>query len=162
MSALLRCWHSSNQETPSTLGLSAVGIAQSLDDVALSHMIAFLSVAHSAWGRDPEYYRLWSNLNLTLCLWLWNRLVIDRDRSGLKRYITLDIPKFKKCLMSLSADGDYVSWLLGRGLNERDRSPAYGRIKAIFARRLGEADASLGKKPVLPSPAWHSGGGQKY
>ena len=155
MSALLRCWGAASYETPaaSSSGLSAAGLAQSIDQTSLQNLIAFLSVAHSAWGRDPEYHRLWSNLNLSLCMWLWNRLVIDRDRIGNKRYVVLTIPEFKRCLMSLSAETDYLDWLQGRNLNDRDRSPCYARIKSAFARRT-MADTS--KKASLPSPAWAS------
>lgn len=155
MSALLRCWSASTYETPSgsNSGLSAAGLAQSIDQLGIQNMIAFLATAHSAWGRDQEYHRLWGNLNLALCMWLWNRLVIDRDRVGNKRYVVLTPTEFKKCLMSLSADSDYLAWLPGRNLNDRDRSPAYGRIKSIFTRRLGDDN---GKRPSLPSPAWAS------
>lgn len=156
MSALIRCWSGSLYETPATSnsGLSAATLAQNLDQVSVQNLIAFLSTAHAAWGRDPEYFRLWGNLNLTLCMWLWNKLVIDRDRSGNKRYALLDIPKFKRCLMSVSADGEYLAWLQGRNLGDRDRSPCYTRIKGIFARRL--SDDTSGKKTALPSPAWAS------
>jgi hypothetical protein len=156
MSALVRCWTASTYETPATSqsGLSAAALAQNLDQASVQNLIAFLSTSHSAWGRDPEYYRLWGNLNLTLCMWLWNKLVMDRDRSGSKRYAVLNIPEFKKCLMSASADDDYLSWLPGRNLSDRDRSPGYGRLKSIFARRL--AEEAGGRKPLLPQPAWAS------
>lgn len=156
MSALLRCWAASTYETPagSSAGMSAAGLAQSLDQTSMQNMIAFLATAHAAWGRDPEYYRLWGNLNLALTMWLWNRLVIDRDRLGNKRYAILNPTQFKKCMMSLSAEGDYLAWLPGRNLSDRDRSPCYSRIKTIFTRRL--ADEDHGKRPMLPSPAWAS------
>lgn len=156
MSALVRCWSASVYETPasSNSGLSAAALARSIDQISQQNLIAFLSTAHSAWGRDPEYYRLWGNLNLALCMWLWNRLVIDRDRSGNKRYALLDIPSFKRCLMSVSAESDYIQWLVGRNLGDRDRSPCYSRLKSIFSRRLaGEGGA---RKISLPAPAWAS------
>lgn len=155
MSALVRCWCASGYETPSTTqggNSSAAHMAKSIDQVSQQNLIAFLSTAHSAWGRDSEYYRLWGNLNMTLCMWLWNKLVIDRDRSGNKRYVLLDIPTFKKCLMSVSAESDYIAWLFGRNLNDRDRSPCYARLKSVFVRRLSE---TAGDKK-LPAPAWAS------
>lgn len=156
MSALLRCWSAASFETPasSNAGLSAASLAQNLEQASLQNLIAFLSTAHAAWGRDPEYFRLWGNLNLSLCMWLWNKLVIDRDRFGNKRYAVLDIPQFKRCLMSVSAEADYLAWLPGRQLGDRDRSPCYTRLKSIFVKRL-TADAK-GKRPALPSPAWAS------
>lgn len=155
MSAVLRCWSAASFETPagSNTG-SASSLAQNIDPVSTQNLIAFLVTAHSAWGRDPEYFRLWSNLNLTLCMWLWNRLVIDRDRFGNKRYAVLTINNFKHCLMSVSADADYLAWLPGRTLGDRDRSPAFARLKTIFVRRL-TADNN-GKKFTLPQPAWSS------
>ncbi len=156
MSALLRCWSAASYETPagSNSGQSAQSLAQNLDQTSIQNLISFLATAHSAWGRDPEYYRLWGNLNLALCMWLWNRLVIDRDRTGNKRHVVLTIPEFKRCLMSISAESDYVSWLVGRNLTDRDRSPCYARIKMAFVRRL--ATENGGKRPSLPSPAWAS------
>lgn len=155
MSALLRCWSASTYETPSpSNGVTAAVIAETIDGPSLSNLIAFLNTAHAAWGRDPEYYRLWGNLNLAVCMWLWNRMVIDQDRSGNKRYVVLSVAQFKKCLMSLSAEGDYLAWLPGRNLGDRDRSPCYGRIKSIFISRL--ASENGGKRPVFPAPAWAS------
>jgi len=157
MSALLRCWTASNSDTPagSNSGRSAAEIAETLDQQSTQNLIAFLSTAHAAWGRDPEYYRLWGNLNMTLCMWLWHKLVIDRDRYGNKRYVVMSIPDFKKCLMSVSADGDLLAWLPGRNLTDRDRSPCFGKLKTIFARRLAE-ESSGSKKILLPAPAWAS------
>lgn len=157
MSALVRCWTNASYETPasSNAGASAAHLAQGLDHGSVQNLIAFLATAHAAWGRDPEYYRLWGNLNLTLCMWLWNKLVMDRDRFGSKRYVVMNVQDFKKCLMSVSADADYVSWLTGRQLGDRDRSPCYSRLKTIFARRLRE-ESRDGKTPMLPAPAWAS------
>lgn len=156
MSAVIRCWNASLAETPASAGgASAAAMAQSLEQSSAQNLIAFLATAHSAWGRDPEYYRLWSNLNLAVCMWLWNRLVIDRDRRGSKRYALLDIHQFKRCLMSVSADINYLEWLVGRNLGDRDRSPCYTRLKSIFVRRLMD-DGNNKKRPALPSPAWAS------
>lgn len=157
MSALLRCWTASAGETPAanSAGRSASSMAQSIDAESAQNLTAFLLTAHAAWGRDPEYYRLWGNLNLTLCMWLWRRLVLDRDRTGNRRYVLLSIVEFKQCLMSVSADGDYLAWLPGRNLTDRDRSPAYARLKNIFAHRIA-AIQKTGKKVQLPQPAWSS------
>jgi hypothetical protein len=67
---------------------------------------------------------------------------------------------FAKCCMSLSASAPYMDWLVGRHLGERDRSPAYSKLKALFAARL---ELDTGKKVRMPSPAWatHASGGKK-
>lgn len=141
--------------TTSNSGQSAALMAQNLGEDSVRNLIAFLATAHSAWGRDPEYYRLWGNLNMTLCMWLWNRLVMDRDRSGNKRYVVLNVTEFKRCLMSASSDSDYVSWLLGRNLSDRDRGPCYARLKSIFVRRL-LSERGQNQKILLMQPAWAS------
>jgi len=56
--------------------------------------------------------------------------------------------------MSISADTLYLDWLVGRKLGERDRSPAYDRIKKAFVKRL---EQDMGRKPSLPAPAWANG-----
>jgi hypothetical protein len=155
MSALLRCWNSGSRETPSgAAGGSAASLAQNIDDQSVSNLITFLAVAYESWGRDPEFYRLWANLNLTLCMWMWRKLVIDRERPGSKRYLILNIPEFKSCLMAVSAKADYSEWLVNRNLSDRDRSPCYARLKSIFVRRLSEIKKD--KKILLPQPEWAS------
>lgn len=155
MSALLRCWQGGLAETPTANGggLSAAAMAQNMDAQSVQSLVTFLATAHAAWGRDPEYYRLWGNLNLAICMWLWNRLVMDTDRSGPRRYCVLNVATFKNCLMQLSTDGEYLAWLQGRVLGDRDRSPCYGRVKKNFVRRL---TSERGQKVILPLPAWAS------
>lgn len=155
MSSIIRCWTSSAAETPSgnmVGGRSIVGAASDMDEASTGHMIKFLQLARIAWGRDPEYFRLWSNLNLTICMWLWRRLVLDKER-GVKRAIVLSEAQFKQCLMSVSADPNYVDWLHRRVLSDRDRGPAYAKLRTIFSRRLISEGVV---RPMLPSPAWVS------
>jgi hypothetical protein len=157
MSVVIRCWNGSSGETPSSnaSGRSSAALARNMDAMSQSSLISFLGTAHAAWGRDPEHYRLWSALNITICMWLWRRLVMDRDRAGNKRYVVLTAAEFKQCLMSLSADSDYVQWLLGRNMSDRDRSPCWTRLKAVFVHRLTDIYGDR-KKAILPAPAWAS------
>jgi len=46
-----------------------------------------------------------------------------------------------------------VEWLLGRAFRDRDRSPAYTKIKSIFAGRLGGMGFG---RPALPIVDWAS------
>lgn len=151
MSALLRCWYGSVPDVPAGGGTSALRLATTLTNDDADQCSAFLNDAFRAWGRDQAYFRLWGNLNLTLCMWLHRRLVIASQAPG-SRVQRLSRDQFTKCMMSLSAS-DYVDWLLGRNSQTRDNSPAYMRIKAVFAKRL---EADLGHKVALPSPAWSS------
>lgn len=154
MSMLLKVWQGSLFETPVQSGYSdcsAPSIISRLDADSVEDLIQFLTVALAAWGRDAEYARLWGSLNLGLCMWCWRRLVKDTDRGGNKRYSHLTIKQFTKCLMGLSADSGYLDWLQGRQLRDRDRGPAYARIKKIFSRRLTEEGSG---KLTFPAPAW--------
>jgi hypothetical protein len=157
MSTLLSCWVASANETPSRGGDGSVQAkAESLTVDSASTCCDFLDLAFKAWGRDPEYARLWSTLNLSICMWVYRRVVLETYSFKIKR-----VPKelFAKCLTSLSADSSYLDWLVGRNLSERDRSPAYARIKAILVKRM-KLETGL-EKIALPQPAWASHGASR-
>lgn len=155
LGAVLRCWSAGLTDTPSSSshGVTVPGLGRNLTDDDAGKMIRFLNVAYAAWGRDPESYKLWGACNLGLCMWLYNRTVLNVDRR-VARSIILDESQFRKCLMSLSASREYVDWLSGRLLNDRDRGPALSRMKAIFVKRLNQE--GVDRKVVLPQPAWAS------
>lgn len=154
MSMLLRGWLSAYKDTPATSHvISTRHLAEVLDQDKVQDLIQFAITAEAAWGRDPEYYRLWSTLNMTLCMWIWRRMVKDQDRSSLSRHTRLNIKQFKTALMGLSAKSDYLDWLQGRQLSDRDRGPAYTRIKKIMGAAL---TTEVKGKVVFPSTAWTS------
>jgi len=153
MSALIRCWRMSSSETPISRRESAVKSATDLSMQDAKELVEFLQIADSAWGRDREYQRLWGGLNLTMCLWLFRRTVLHPPTEKAKRVKAISRELFKNCLMSLSASSSYLDWLVGRQMSERDRSPAYSRIKAIFVCRILE---ETGTRTVLPAPEWAS------
>lgn len=154
MSVALRIWRGSQTEVPaSTFGMGAAALAETVTAEEADQLCGFLSTSLTAWGRDVQYSRLWSVLNLILCAWLYRRTVITQYTGKTPR---LSREQFKQCLMSLSADKNYVDWLVGRHMGQRDRSPAYDRIKRIFAARLTQ---EMGRKPSLPAPAWATHGG---
>lgn len=155
MSSVLRCWYGSSKETPSTSAVSVVELVTSFTNDSCDGLVEFLGAAIAAWGRDPQYQRLWLNLNLSLTMWLWRRMVITPYSS---RTPKLTPAQFQKCMMSLSADSTYIDYLLGRSLTDRDRSPCYSRMKSLFSRRL---EAETGKKQLLPVPPWSHAGGSK-
>lgn len=150
MSALLRCWLSSATEVPRNGGVPAQQIATNMSGDEAETLTSFLGLAFEAWGRDNEYARMWGALNLTICMWMFRRLVITPYNSTTPR---LTKEQFKKCLMSASADTDLRDWLVGRLMSDRDRSPAYARLKMIFAKRI---ENDTGARPRLPSPPWSS------
>jgi hypothetical protein len=154
MSATLRCWSASTGETPSFGGgLPSAELVETLDQEDLQQLIAFLAAAYEAWKDEPEYYALWATLNLTMCMWLFRQLVMKRpDKKS--RAVHLTVAEFARCLMSVSAAGDYLNWLPGRKLSDRDRSPCYTRLRAIFTKRIID---DIGHRPIFPQPQWYSG-----
>lgn len=156
MSMALRVWRGSQNEVPAPHGVasSASNLASTMTEEETRPLIDFLTCAVEGFGRDAEYARLWGSLNLMICMWLYRRTVIVQYSPNTPR-LTKD--QFKKCLMSLSANAGYLDWLVGRNLGERDRSPAYDRIRQAFVKRI---EADTGKKPRMPAPAWatHSSG----
>ncbi len=153
MSTLIRTWFGSEGVTPST-GPSSTECVRLLDKENTDRMTQVLNVCFEAWGKDGQNFRLWGSLNLALVFWLWRRLVLREglsQRRGGISIVTLQPAEFRQCLMALSANGQYIDWLLGRGLRDRDRSPAYGRVKTIFAGRLGGMGFG---RPILPQAEW--------
>lgn len=146
-SLVLRAWHGSAREVPASSGMSAVAMAQELTVDEAGALCDFLTICHAAWGSDPEYQRLYGTLNLTLCAWLFRRTVITQFSPSSAR---LTREQFRSGLGALSADSGYLDYLVGRLMTERDRSPAYGRIKGLFTRRL----QGSGKAMKLPAPSW--------
>jgi hypothetical protein len=154
MSTTLRCWFGSEKETPAATGSSAASLVRLVTTDEADKLAQFMNVAHGAWGRDSEYYRLWSALNMAVCMWLWRRTVIGGYS---QKSLRMTAQQFAKAMMALSADGDYLNWLVGRNLSERDRSPCYGRIRAIVLRRL---EADTGKRLLFPGPPWFTSSGR--
>jgi hypothetical protein len=152
MSSVLKAWSASSNDTPTVRG-STIQIARETTAENAQLLVIFLRACDAAWGRDPAYWRLWMSLNITLCMWLWRRMVLDRTRSGNQRVSVLTPDQFKKCLMGLSTDTNYIDWLFGRTLTDRDRSPAFSRIRSAFAKRIIADGAG---KPTLPAPPWYT------
>lgn len=152
MSQLLRCWNGSANDTPRTGGVSAAQLAEQFTMEDCEQLALFLDCAFSAWGRDPQNNRLWSSLNLTLCMWLYRRIHLTAYSA---KTLRVDKDLFTKGLMSVSAAELYVAWLVGRGLNTRDLAPAYAKLKGLFSTRI---EKETGKKAYMPAPTWSSHG----
>lgn len=156
MSMVLRSWRAGINEVPaSTGGEAARVVASGMDETEVRYFAEFMNIAYKAFGRDVEYQRLWARLNLTLSVWMYKHLVLSQYSPKTPR---LTKEMFQRCLMALSADTEYLDWLVGRTLSERDRSPAYARMKSIFARRIMQ---ETGRKVSLPQPVWAHGDGQR-
>lgn len=148
MSALLRCWFGGGRDVPASVGMPSTEIAKVVTVDDADRLVDFLTIAMKAWGKDPEYARLWGSLTMTICMWIYRKTVLATwGQASFK--LTRD--QFAKCMQSLSASEEYLEWAVGRQMGDRDRSPAYRRIKAIFVRRLED---ETGKKARFPAPDW--------
>lgn len=156
MSALLRCWFGAGADVPQRSSDSAPTLVSRLTMDELDILCQFGENAYAAWGHDREYGKLWGSLNLLLCMWLFRRMVLSQYSPRTPR---LTRALFQKCLMEVSADSQYVDWLVGRLANERDRSPCFNRLRNLFAKRI---ERETQKRVSMPSPAWasHSGSGR--
>lgn len=151
MSALMRCWFGGGRDVPASVGVAAPEIAKvaTVDDA--ERVIEFLNIVMKAWGRDPEYAKLWGALNMTMCMWVYRKVVLAPWSPNVQKFTK---EQFAKGMGALAASGDYIEWLHGRVMSERDRSPAYRRLKSIIVKRL-ESESS-GRKVRFPQPAWVS------
>jgi hypothetical protein len=155
MSTTIRVWFGSAGQTP-TPGPSSTECVKLIDAENVDRLTKMLSIAYEAWGHDPESFRMWGSLNLSMSFWLWRRLVLRQgleQRRGGHEIVTLSADEFRQCLMAVAANSNYLDWLLGRGLRDRDRSPAYNRVKQIFVGRLGGMGFG---RATLPIPDWAS------
>lgn len=151
MSSLLRAWDIARAEVPNTASRSAVDLAQELSAAQADVMVDFLNVAHIAWGRELDTRALWKTMNITLCIWLYLRLVKRHMVRG-SNWTFLETPIFGKCLASLTTKREYLEWLVGRGnMSDEFRAPCYERITAAFALALHAEGIT---NPIFPSPAW--------
>jgi hypothetical protein len=159
-SVVIRAWAGSANETPSIGAKSAVALLQTMSIDDAQNLANFLKLAMAAWGRDSEYMRLWASLNLTMTMWLYRKMVMDKTRSNNRRYTRLTPDQFRQCLMSLSASRLYLDWLVGRSMCDRDRAPAFSRIRTIFPRRMATEGIKHFK---LPTASWTTrAGGKKH
>lgn len=156
MSLALRTWYASDKEVPTASGMSAQMITTQLNTDEAHRIANFYSTCFTAWGRDPEYYRVWSSLNTTLVAWLWKRTVLSPPANT--RTTKFTVQQFTSAIRSFTASADYMDWLIGRQLSDHDRGPCYERIKVLITKRL---QPELAHKIIFPSPPWSSGGGSK-
>jgi len=150
MSMVVRAWFGSRTEVPA-LAFSSTAAVEQLDETETGHLIDFLGLCFESWHRDPEYGKLWGALNVTLCAWLYRRVVIGAPGKGQSRSMKVTPEEFRRGLLALSAANEYLEYLVGRRISDKDRSPAYNRLKLILQRRY-QADKNI--RLLLPSPAW--------
>lgn len=151
MSVCIRAWFASRSDIPGRVSTTAADLTRQLTDEETNGMIDFLTLANGAWGGDREFIRLYGALNLTLCMWLYRRMVLAQYSY---KTIVVDAKQWAKCIAALSANEPYVDWLTNRQLTEFHRSPAYMRITGLIGHAIA---LDTGKKPMFPRPVWASG-----
>lgn len=152
MAVAIRAWMLSRAETPTPRGVSAATVLQELSHDEASNLIAFLTICEQTWGSDPEFHRLWGTLNITICMWMFRRLVLVQNRVQGTRAVTLSAADWKQAMAALAASSSYLDWLIGRQLSDLHRAPAYRRMQQVISARLG-----AGRKLAFPKPAWAHG-----
>ena len=157
MSHTLACWTASGHDYPSGSS-SAQNNAEALTSESSKNLIRFLRLAHTAWGQDKQYSRLWSKLNLSLTMWMFRRIVLcEGAGNAFKFYLSSDA-MYSKLMMSLSASSRYLDYLVGRIVTTDHVPPTFGRMKALMIARLREEGVTIGghgkKGEGLPAPSW--------
>lgn len=150
LTVALRAWFGSATPTPSA-GPKTVDAAAMLDDENLEQINDFYGMLFDAWGGDQEHFRLWCGLNIGLLAWLWRRMVLGQFITPVHHSTKITKVQFRSCCMALATDSLYLDWLQGRNMRYSDRSPAYGRIRDIFKKRLVVLEV---KGCKFPQPEW--------
>lgn len=150
MSLVLRAWIGSSQHVPGSSMASSATFVKIVTPDESAMLMRFIQLCWNAWGREEATRRLWGGLNLTLCAWLYRRLVLTRWSP---KTPAVSAEMFGKCLAALAASEQYMDFLVARTMSDRNRSPGYDRIKAAFAKRI-QLETKADKVPLLPAPDW--------
>lgn len=159
MSTILRVWMGSDNNCPVAETAGARDVATRITHEEATALCRFANVVFSAWGRTADAKRLWGTLNLALCAWFWRRSVIAPPAlyTKTKRWTVLKEEEFKVGMMALAADDTYNDWLANRPMTDRNRPPAWNRIKSIVVPRIADQRGVSSKVIMLPSAEWQHG-----
>lgn len=153
MSAAIRTWFGSGGLVPAN-GPTALEIVKKyLNAEQADAMIDFYEACVGAGWQNEAFRRLWSTLNLGVCMWLWRRTVLGetvRYQQGGQKPMVLTRDQFVLCMRSL-LNTEYLDWLQGRSLRYQDRMPCYSHVKDLFTGAM----AGLGvEAPRFPMAQW--------
>jgi len=102
-SAAVKSWIASGLDKPrSALGKSVGVLVDNVTDEETEDMIRFYKMCYKVWGKDKENRRMWLNINVALCAWLYRRLVLGQKKIG--RLSSLTEEEFEYCLATLAAN----------------------------------------------------------
>lgn len=145
MSGVLRAWSGGSSETPIACGTPAQTIGKRLPLDEAKEIAQFLKVCYDAWGAHQNYGKLWTNMNLTICVWLYHHTVMDS-----KETYELTPEAFRQALMSLT-DEKYIEFITNKAMTEFNRGPCYVEMTSRIRPRL---QASVNRRIRLPLPVW--------
>ena len=133
MAVLIRAWLGSGTETPVSAPGTARDLVRVLSPDDAKNCTSFANLANEVWGAKPDIRQLWNSLNLTICMWLYRRMVLNPEDG----VTALSPEQFKACVSRLSRkiDGyDYAGMLQGLTMNPANKRHAMSyHKKAISA-----------------------------
>jgi len=145
MSVVLRSFLASCRDTPGPL----TGVLSS-DRITLAEaeeLAAALAVLYKSWGNTAGQESLWGGLNLSVCLWLYRRVVFE---AATTRNTTVTPDEFSVAMVGLT-DRVYLEWLRGKSTGPMFFPGTYDRIKSCLVAWL----RSEGRTRIrLPSPSF--------
>lgn len=149
MAVALQSWASSASEQCTSSG-SARDLAYRLTMDDAKKCVSFLTVARGAWGSTVEYNRLWGPVNLSVCMWLYRRMVVDPEQG----VTPLTAKQFSNCLVTLTNDtpkSTYVEWLRAKPSSAENRRMALANhIRPRFISRIRQEKIRKHSSPKLP------------
>lgn len=146
VNAAILSWITSGTDSATVMKTTVINVLDDISMEEISLMVHFFKTVYESWGKDSQYAKVWSKLNVTMMAWMWRNTVLSQAGPRVTR---LTPEQFCTGAMALTSDPHYLPWLIGRQLSERDKGPCYNKVKAIMVKRLTEV---LHKKVILPSP----------
>lgn len=157
MAAFTNAWNTAGFDALKSSFGSAISFMGSVSTGEAVDIAEAANAMHRAWGVGKEMSSLWKKLNVVCCLWFWRRSVLGWSGSskanGSWKRSNQRVPAkdFERGFMSLSANGTYLDWLVGRSNMGKDSQECARRVKLIILDRI---ESDTGTRPPLPTSSW--------
>jgi hypothetical protein len=148
MSVLVRCWVGSESAVPTSSPGAARELVQAMDQSTAERCVEFATLAFRAWENNSEFGPLWGTVNLTLCIWLYRRMVLAPSTEV--KPMTRE--QFGRFLMALT-DDDYIEFLRGKQMTRNSRNAVMTRLETRLTTFLKKVDPKV-RRPCLPKRDW--------
>jgi hypothetical protein len=164
VSHALRCWASSNEDPPAKNVTNTEILAQGLTALDVQQLSGLLHSLIRVWGDQREYKCLWGPLNLTLCMWLYRRMVIGVPAPA-PNVTRLTSGQFEAGVAGLT-HSSYRSALGNKKLRKEgeadEREYIYGQLGNFFMQGLRSCRGFQNKVIRCPVPTeWRTPRGWK-